>query len=186
MSRYSPCRRQGGGRDIASTHSWPRRLMGERSALSPGCVLPSGKDPSTHWIGGWESHRDGLNTEARGKTHASSGDRTPIRTLIPIASKRNSNYSLARHLCNKTAGFSSENPEGVELTVVKYVTRGQVMAVIKSNWSTDLEQSWKPPIWTVRVGTGANPSRCPSVWSRVRLTIWTGYFCCKACNYRGR
>jgi hypothetical protein len=39
---------------------------GEWSASRPGRALPSGKDPGTHWIGGWVDLRAGLDTETTG------------------------------------------------------------------------------------------------------------------------
>jgi hypothetical protein len=40
---------------------------GEWSASRSGRALPLAKDPGTFWIGGWVSHRAGLDTEVRGK-----------------------------------------------------------------------------------------------------------------------
>jgi hypothetical protein len=40
---------------------------GEWSASRPRRALLPGKDPGTHWIGGWACRRAGLDTEARGK-----------------------------------------------------------------------------------------------------------------------
>jgi hypothetical protein len=51
---------------------------GEWSASRPGRVLPRGKDPGTHWTGGWVGPRTGLDTEVRGKSSAPARDRTPI------------------------------------------------------------------------------------------------------------
>jgi hypothetical protein len=41
--------------------------VGEWSASRPGSALLPGKDPSTHWIGGWVGLGAGLTHEARGK-----------------------------------------------------------------------------------------------------------------------
>jgi hypothetical protein len=37
------------------------------SASRLGRALPRGKDPGTHWTGGWVGTRAGLDAEARGK-----------------------------------------------------------------------------------------------------------------------
>jgi hypothetical protein len=53
---------------IAPTHSWPRHQMEvscQRHTLA--ALYPRGKDPCTHWIGGWMGPRTGLDTEAKGK-----------------------------------------------------------------------------------------------------------------------
>jgi hypothetical protein len=49
---------------------------GECSASRPSHTLTLGKDPGTHWVGGWVGLRAGLNTETRGKTFASVRDET--------------------------------------------------------------------------------------------------------------
>jgi hypothetical protein len=46
---------------------------GEWSASRPGRFLSPGKDPGTHWIGGWMGLRPGLDTEAREKIPCLSG-----------------------------------------------------------------------------------------------------------------
>jgi hypothetical protein len=47
--------------------------------VSGQCHAPAAKDPAgTHWIGVWVGHRAGLDTEARGKSFASAGDRTVV------------------------------------------------------------------------------------------------------------
>jgi hypothetical protein len=43
------------------------RVSGQRHALA--ATSPRGKDPGTHWTGGWIGLRAGLDTEARGKNH---------------------------------------------------------------------------------------------------------------------
>jgi hypothetical protein len=40
-------------------------VSGQRHA--PATLFPRGKNPGTHWIGGWVGLRVGLDTEARGK-----------------------------------------------------------------------------------------------------------------------
>jgi hypothetical protein len=49
-------------------------MSGQGHALA---TLYHGKNPSTHWIGGWVGLRAGLDTEARGKPFASEGGLTP-------------------------------------------------------------------------------------------------------------
>jgi hypothetical protein len=51
---------------------------GEWSVSRPGRALPLGKDPGTHWTGGWVGLRAGLDTEARGKILCLCRDRTPV------------------------------------------------------------------------------------------------------------
>jgi hypothetical protein len=51
---------------------------GEWSVSFPGCGLPPGKDPWTHWIGGWVYLSAGLATEARGKPFVFVRDRTLV------------------------------------------------------------------------------------------------------------
>jgi hypothetical protein len=52
---------------------------GEWSASRPGRALLPGKNPGTHWIGGWVGLRAGLDTEVEVKIlFASVGDRTSI------------------------------------------------------------------------------------------------------------
>jgi hypothetical protein len=49
----------------------------EWSASRPGHALPRGKDPGTHWTGGWVGPRTRLHKEATGEIiFASAGDRT--------------------------------------------------------------------------------------------------------------
>ncbi|KDR18522.1 Serine/threonine-protein kinase YPK2/YKR2 [Zootermopsis nevadensis] len=55
---------------------------GEWSASRPSCALPPGKDPDTHWTGGWVGPRVGLDAEARGKIHC------PRRGLNPDSPAR--------------------------------------------------------------------------------------------------
>jgi hypothetical protein len=53
---------------IAPTHSWPRhwmRVSGQCHSLA--MLYPQGRDPGTHWTGGWVGPRTSLDTEARGK-----------------------------------------------------------------------------------------------------------------------
>jgi hypothetical protein len=52
--------------------------VSERSASRLGRALPPGKDPGTHWTGGWVGPRAGLDTETRGKLFATAGDQTPV------------------------------------------------------------------------------------------------------------
>jgi hypothetical protein len=40
-------------------------MSGQRHA--PAALYPQGKDPGTHWTGGWVGLRAGLDTEAKGK-----------------------------------------------------------------------------------------------------------------------
>jgi hypothetical protein len=53
---------------------------GEWSASCLGQDLPSGKDPpsTTHWIGWWVGITAGLDTEARGRSLSSDGDRSIV------------------------------------------------------------------------------------------------------------
>jgi hypothetical protein len=45
---------------------------------APAALYTRGKDPGTHWIGGWVGPRAGLDAGARRKSSAPAGDRTPI------------------------------------------------------------------------------------------------------------
>jgi hypothetical protein len=54
---------------------------GEWSASRPGSVFPRERAVGTHCTGGWVGLRAGLDTEDRGKSFASSGDRTPVGRL---------------------------------------------------------------------------------------------------------
>jgi hypothetical protein len=45
---------------------------------TPAALYPRGKDPGTHWTGGWVGPRAGLDAGARKKSSAPVGDRTPI------------------------------------------------------------------------------------------------------------
>jgi hypothetical protein len=60
---------------IAPTHCWPRHWMGWVVKRRPR-FNPPGKE--LHWIGVWVWLRSGLDTEARGKSFASAGDRIPV------------------------------------------------------------------------------------------------------------
>jgi len=51
-------------------------VSGQRHA--PAALYPRERTPGTHWIGGWVGLRAGLDTEARGKSFASAGDRTLV------------------------------------------------------------------------------------------------------------
>jgi hypothetical protein len=50
----------------------------EWSASCPGRLLSPGRDPGTHWIGGWVDLRAGLDTESREQSFTSDGDETPV------------------------------------------------------------------------------------------------------------
>jgi hypothetical protein len=41
-------------------------------------LYPWGKDPGTHWIGGWVGPRAGMDAEARRKILSPARDRTPV------------------------------------------------------------------------------------------------------------
>jgi hypothetical protein len=51
-------------------------VTGQRHA--PAALYPRERTPGTHWIGDWVGLRAGLDTEAKGKSFASSRDRTPV------------------------------------------------------------------------------------------------------------
>jgi hypothetical protein len=54
--------------DIDPTHSWSRHYMGVSGQFhAPATLCTRGKDPGTHWTGGWVDPRAGLDTEATGK-----------------------------------------------------------------------------------------------------------------------
>jgi hypothetical protein len=54
----------------------------EWSACHASAALcPGERTPGTHCTGGWVGLRAGLDTEARGKSFAPAGDRTPIARL---------------------------------------------------------------------------------------------------------
>jgi len=48
-------------------HSFLTSALGEGvwSASRPACFTPEGRDPVTHWIGGWAGPRPGLDTAAK-------------------------------------------------------------------------------------------------------------------------
>jgi hypothetical protein len=48
-------------------------MNGQRHA--PGTLFPRERTTGIHWIGGWAGLRAGLDTEVRGKSFASAGDR---------------------------------------------------------------------------------------------------------------
>jgi hypothetical protein len=53
---------------IARTLSRPRHYMGVSGQRhSPAALYSRGKDPGTHWTGGWVGRRAGLDSEVRGK-----------------------------------------------------------------------------------------------------------------------
>jgi hypothetical protein len=52
--------------------------QGREEVLRTGRNLPPEKTLGTHCTGGWVDLRAGLDTEARGKSFASAGDRTPV------------------------------------------------------------------------------------------------------------
>jgi hypothetical protein len=67
LSHYPSGRRLGERRYNFYSFSTSALDGGERSASRPGCALIPGKDPGTHWIGGWVGIRTGLDTDARRK-----------------------------------------------------------------------------------------------------------------------
>jgi hypothetical protein len=52
--------------------------MGVVSVTPRPRFTPGERIPSTHWLGGWASLRDGLDTEATGKIVDSAGDQTLV------------------------------------------------------------------------------------------------------------
>jgi hypothetical protein len=44
----------------------------------PTAIYSWGKDPDTHWIGGWIGLRADLDTEARGDSFTSDGNRSSV------------------------------------------------------------------------------------------------------------
>jgi hypothetical protein len=73
QSRYTPWWRLGERK--YSSYSFLTSALdgGEWSASCPG-----ERTPGTHWTGGCVGPRAGLDTEVRGKSFATAGDRTPI------------------------------------------------------------------------------------------------------------
>ncbi|KDR20851.1 hypothetical protein L798_04655 [Zootermopsis nevadensis] len=67
LSHYMLCRRLGGSGGIAYSVLTSAPDGGKWSASYPGRALPPGKEPGTHWIGGWVGPRAGLDAEAGGK-----------------------------------------------------------------------------------------------------------------------
>jgi hypothetical protein len=71
FSEYTHTHTYGGaeGRGgIAPTLSRPRNYMGVSGQRhSPAALYSRGKDPGTHWTGGWLGRRAGLDSEVRGK-----------------------------------------------------------------------------------------------------------------------
>jgi hypothetical protein len=54
-----------GGRGIAPTHSRPRHYMGMSGQRhAPATLYPRGKDPGTHYTGGWVGPKAGLDTRS--------------------------------------------------------------------------------------------------------------------------
>jgi hypothetical protein len=51
-------------------------VSGQRHA--PAALYPWERTQGTHWIGGWVGLRAGLDTEAKRKSFAPVGDRTPV------------------------------------------------------------------------------------------------------------
>jgi hypothetical protein len=49
---------------------------------APAALYLRGKDPGTHWTGGWVGPRAGLDAEAGRKILSSVGDRTPVVQIV--------------------------------------------------------------------------------------------------------
>jgi hypothetical protein len=49
---------------------------------APAALYPRGKDPGTHWTGGWVGLRAGLDTEARGKNPLPRRGSNPDRPVV--------------------------------------------------------------------------------------------------------
>jgi hypothetical protein len=61
LSRYAM--QAPSGRVVAPTHSALDGVSGQCHAQA--APYPRGKEPNTHWIGGWVGLKAGLNTDAR-------------------------------------------------------------------------------------------------------------------------
>jgi hypothetical protein len=73
----SPCRRQG-ERKYSSYSLNLDTGWNELSASRSGHTLSAGKNPSSHFIGGWVGLRAGLDTEAGEKNIFLCRDRNPV------------------------------------------------------------------------------------------------------------
>jgi hypothetical protein len=60
-------------------------VSGQRHA--PAALYPLGKDPGTHWTGGWVGPRAGLDTEARRKILC------PLPGIEPVSPGRPAHYT---------------------------------------------------------------------------------------------
>jgi hypothetical protein len=49
---------------------------------APAALYPRGKDPGTHWTGGWVDPRAGLDTEVRGKILSPRRGSNPDRPVV--------------------------------------------------------------------------------------------------------
>jgi hypothetical protein len=89
--KSSPATRHGGAwreRRCSSYSFLTSALDGsEWSASRPGRALPRGKDPCTHWTGGWVGPRAGLDTEVRGKIPLSLPGIEPRTPGRPVCSQ---------------------------------------------------------------------------------------------------
>jgi hypothetical protein len=71
-----PCRRKWG--EKYRSYSLLTSVIEVWFASRSGRALPLGKDPRTHWIGGWVDLTTGLDTKPEEKSFASCGYRTPV------------------------------------------------------------------------------------------------------------
>jgi hypothetical protein len=53
----------------------------------PAALYPQGKDPGTHWTGGWVGPTAGLDTEARGKILSPLSGIEPQSPIRPVSSQ---------------------------------------------------------------------------------------------------
>jgi hypothetical protein len=91
-----------GGERRYSSYSFLTSALdgGEWSAPRPGRALPHGKDPGTHYTGGWVGLKAGLDTEARGKILCPCRGSNPDRPVV---------QSVARHYTD----WANPVPEGI-------------------------------------------------------------------------
>jgi hypothetical protein len=76
---------------------------------APAALYPRGKDPGTHWRGGWVGPRAGLDTEDRGKIRCPCQGSNPDRPVVQPVVRHYTDWATRLHCIYKYCLYTVHN-----------------------------------------------------------------------------